>query len=151
MASSASNGLSHIVLQETDPFSGTDQNAQGTKMVKNNGVSPHGCGIENREMLCVALFFKYTGVLASNSKSVCLCACVCVLFCSPLLSPSELPLITETYHVIKKETHQNRVCLQSFEKRSLGTWWLLSCSGSCGKKKNRQKDGRSASLTVSRR
>lgn len=69
-------------------------------------------------MLCVALFFKHTGVLANNSKSLCVCVLVCVFTHSPLLSSSELPLITETYCVIKKQTHQNRVFVKLCEMLS---------------------------------
>lgn len=99
-------------------------------------------------MLCVAPFFKRTGVLANNSKwlYVCVCVPVFVFIHSPLLSSSELPLITETYFVIKKQTHQNRVCLQSCEKCSLGIWWLLCCSGSCEKKAERWQECSTVSL-----
>lgn len=96
---------------------------------------------KKREMLYVAFVFKHAGVLANSSKWGCtcvrahVCVCVFVLIFSPLLSPFALPLIIETYCVIKKQTHQNTGCLQSCEKCSLGSWWLLRCSGSCGKKK----------------
>ncbi len=110
-------------------------------MGKNNGVSPHGCRIK-KERCFVLLSFSNAQVFWQTAQSGCVCVCVraCVLIRSPLLFSSELPLITETYCVIKKQTHQNRECLQSCEKCSLGIWWLLCCSGSCGKKAERWQE-----------
>lgn len=79
-----------------------------------------------REKLYDVLPFKRTGALASDSKCVCVCVCVWLsahLYCPPF----ELPLITETYFVIKKNKkikkknrHIKTECLQSHEKCSLG-------------------------------
>lgn len=117
-------------------------------------IKIHKGGIQGKTMAChlmaaewkkgrcfMLLSVSNTQVFWQTAQSggvrVCvrMCVCVFVLIFSPLLSPFALPLITETYCVIKKQTHQNTGCLQSCEKCSLGSWWLLRCSGSCGKKK----------------
>lgn len=143
MASSASNGLSYRTSRGPS-FCDTYWNAQGRK---NNGVSLHGCWMKKRDALCCSVF--QTHRCSCKHLKACVWVCVCVptqmSFCSPLLSSSEMPLITETYCVIKKQTHQNRACLQSCEKCSLGTYWLLCCSGSCAGK-NRGREGWQESL-----
>lgn len=96
---------------------------------------------KKRVALCCSLF--QTHRCSGKQFKVCVDVSVCVCVCLP--THLYCPLLNCPWSVKRTASSKNRhiktECLQSCEKCSLGIWWLLCCSGSCGKKRGRETAG----------